>query len=192
MNETYELTWKRNAVTGNHLATDERDGITYTAWKDPGTRLPDRKWSLAAHSPASWSQARHGFSTLALAKAAALSTRCARCGRHRPFGTLEETGRNNYWTCRDREACDTALAARNAEDARITREIRNTDWAEASIRDTDDRPELIIRMESGNGYVIPATERDLLLLSYVLLTWLRTRYAEELFTITEAMKKARS
>lgn len=186
----YELAWKRNPDTGSYLATDSRDGATYTVSRDHTGR---GGWMLTADLPGQTApQTRRGFSHLALAQRAALETRCARCYRHRPFAALDETGRNGVWTCRDRAECEEIEAARDEESRRVTREIRNEPWDETRIRDTPDGPELLITPHGPSRYVIQATEGDLLRLSYVLLTWFRNHYAAELAKVTEAMRQAGS
>jgi hypothetical protein len=196
MTDSYELTWRR-IPSGGSTATDARDKTLYAVSRNP-SQPPGRQWMLTAITPGRPDQSRYGFATMATAKAAALESRCHLCRRHRPFAALEMAGAQdiNGWHCRDREECDAIAAARDAEDRRVTKEIRATDMSEIEVRDTEDGPELVFRHDYGRGQVhgtvVACTEGDLLRLSYVLLTWFRTRYADELALITEARKAARS
>jgi hypothetical protein len=197
MTGNYELTWHRNPGTGDYTAADDRDQALYAVSRLT-SQPPGRQWMLTAIPLNGTAQHRYGFATMTTAKAAALESRCHLCFRHRPFAALEMAGPQdiNGWHCRDREECDAIAAARDEESRRVTREIRATDMSEIEVRDTEDGPELVFRHDYGTGQkhgtVIACTEGDLLRLSYVLLTWFRTRYADELALITEARKAARS
>lgn len=185
MTDDFELEWKRNPETGHYLATDHWDGATYVTARDDRAR-PGRQWTLTVAVPGrNDTQTRAGFATNAGAQGAALQTRCHRCSRHVRFATLEQSG-SGSWVCRDHAECEAVAEARNEEERQISREIRSTPWTKTLIRDTEGGPELIIRFDTGNGYVIPATDKDILTLAWTALEWLRARWAAELHEIRKA------
>jgi hypothetical protein len=168
----HELHWARDRVTGQWHACGD-DGVTYTAGRSPRHTSGRPDWFLTALHPERLGQERTGFSSLRLAQAAALNTRCHRCGRHRPFAAMEGEDSIKDWHCRDREECDRAAAGRDAESRRITSEIRNTPWAGCEVRDTRDGPELVIHTSERDATSVQATELDIMRLTRMLLRrWL--------------------
>lgn len=172
MTGDYELTWHKNQENGDYTATDSRPDppVTYGVARAGRGRPEGRGWMLAAYSQDMPAQFRTGFDTMATARAAALSTRCHLCGRHRPFATMTGNDSIRGWRCRDQEDCGRAAAEKDAEFRQIAAEIRNTPWGDAEIRDTESGPELVIRTDSRNATVITATEGDLDRLLAMLLT----------------------
>jgi hypothetical protein len=181
MSDDYELAWRRNPGSRNWQATDDRENPApvYVAGRDE-TAAPGRQWTLAVAVPGRpGTQARTGFSSLKLAQAAALDTRCHLCFRYRPFAAMEPSGPAGGWRCRDHEDCAAVQAARDAEMREVARSIRDTNLAGISIRDAEDGPELVFRREYGHGQasseVVRCTERDLIRLAIVLLDRIRSR-----------------
>jgi hypothetical protein len=159
-----ELTWKRQPM-GEYVA---RHGFwVYTVFRDAAERRGDRQWTLEAYPEGNMddSQARTGFDTARTAKLAALSTRCALCNRHMPFGELEAYGDKpralaKTWRCRDRGPCEAEQARQSAEARNFELEYRRTDHDEIYIREDEYGPQLVLR-QGGQGTVVNVTEADL-------------------------------
>lgn len=152
-----ELTWKRQPM-GEWVT---RHGFwVYTVFRDNHAGK-GRQWVLEGYPEANMddSQARTGFDTLKTAKYAALRTRCFRCGRWVPFGTLEKV-RKGAWCCRDTGPCEAEQARQSAETRNFELEFRRTDCDEIAIREDSYGPQLVFR-QAGHGTVVNVTEADL-------------------------------
>lgn len=164
MTKEYELTWRRNTATGDYTATDEQDGALYAVSR-LASQPNGQQWMLSVIPAGLPVQFRHGFDTMASAKAAALSTRCHLCGRHRPFGTLTGDDGIKGWRCRDTGDCERIQAEKEAAARRIAVEIRSTPMDEILVQDAEGGPELVFRHDYGHGQkhaeVVRCTEEDL-------------------------------
>lgn len=181
------LTWRR-ASDGNYVAIDLSydPAAVYSVGRNTmaptGQQWYVEHWMADEVGQPGSVTARRGFHSLKLAKAAALSTHCFRCGRWRELAQLvvkdPDKAHRNRWPsflCKDTVTCDAEYERiRGVEREALVRKPHNV----FEVRETEFGPDLVVGDEwevggthQGSKTVIGCTEADL----DAIETMLRTR-----------------